>query len=100
MSRKYDLEKILGQIKRRKISVSQYAKENGLSYHNLSSAIYYAKSHQQIDTESLCITSISNDPRENESYNFSVLFGDNTKIKIEVPSIKDLEAILRAAKNV
>ncbi len=58
MSRKYDLEKILGEIKRRKISVSQYAKENGLSYHNLSSAIYYAKSHQQIDTESLCITSI------------------------------------------
>ena len=78
MSRKYDLEKIWGEVKRRKISVSQYAKENGLSYHNLSSAIYYAKSHQQIDTESLCITSIPDDLSKKESYNFSAFFGDNT----------------------
>ena len=30
MECKYDIEKILGEINRRKISISQYAKENGL----------------------------------------------------------------------
>lgn len=100
MSRKYDLEKILGEIKRRKISVSQNAKENGLSYHNLSSAIYYAKSHQQLTLRVYVLLRFLMIQEKIKATIFSVLFSDNTKIKIEVPSIKDLEAILRVAKNV
>lgn len=100
MSKKYDLEKILGEIKRRKISVSQYAKENWLSYHNLSSAIYYAKSHQQLTLRVYVLLRFLMIQEKIKATIFSVLFSDNTKTKIEVPSIKDLEAILRAAKNV
>ena len=49
MECKYDIEKILGEINRRKISISQYAKENGLVYNNLISALRYARTKKQID---------------------------------------------------
>ena len=39
MERKYDIEKILKEIGNRKITIRQYAKENGIAYNNLMSAI-------------------------------------------------------------
>lgn len=104
MECKYDIEKILGEINRRKISISQYAKENGLVYNNLISALRYARTKKQIDklksNEQLLITEIPDDAACAKDYNFSLLFEDNKKIMIQTSSVKDIEAILMAAKNV
>lgn len=104
MERKYDIEKILKEIGNRKISIGQYAKENGIAYNNLMSAISYARKQKQKESsklkEQLCITEVSDDSVAIASYNFSIYFDDNKKVIIQASSIKDIEAILKAAKNV